>query len=71
MPPYGVHLFDLSRDPGEITSLAAQYPGEVHRLAAAMNAWRSTMPPPPEIETVGIEDEQLREQLEGLGYVGP
>ncbi|MBL9211231.1 MAG: hypothetical protein JNL92_12250, partial [Opitutaceae bacterium] len=38
-------LYDLARDRGETTNLAAQQPEVVRRLTAAALAWHRSMPP--------------------------
>jgi uncharacterized sulfatase len=38
-------LYDLARDRGETTNLAAQEPEIVRRLTAAALAWHRSMPP--------------------------
>lgn len=39
-----VHLFDIARDPGEKTNLAAQNPEVVKELAGKLMAWRNSWP---------------------------
>ena len=68
-----VELYDLESDPGETRNLAEDYPGEVERLLAAMDAARDSEEAlreelgraPGEVEL----DERQAEELRSLGYV--
>ncbi|NNE43780.1 MAG: hypothetical protein HKN12_06210, partial [Gemmatimonadetes bacterium] len=63
-------LFNLDLDPGERRDVAAEHPDRVQELAAELDAW---------IEAgIGAEtaamsrtlDDEAKEQLENLGYLG-
>ncbi len=62
-------LYDLHRDPGETTDLAAEKPQQVHRLRQRLRAWRSGCP---ELDYVERDRPELSEEaarrLRALGY---
>lgn len=62
-------LYDLATDPGERRDVAAAHPDVVARLRAALDRWRSALPPPPPIELYTSPDAELTRQLRSLGYV--
>ena len=63
----GVELYDLSDDPGEKTSVAAQRPNDVARLQGYLRRWRSELKP---LESLSTElDAETVEGLKSLGYV--
>lgn len=70
-PPERFSLFDLAADPAERTDLAAQLPERVRDLARSMRAWRSALPLHAPLESRAFKDDELRQQLEGMGYIGP
>jgi hypothetical protein len=60
-------LFDLARDPGEHTDIAAGDPGTVKRLEAFVRRWRADLHPiPPGAETL---DDETIDGLRALGYL--
>lgn len=64
-------LFHLPTDPGETRDLSGAEPQVVRDLERSLKAWREGLPPAPEdLESVPLEDEELRKRLESLGYVG-
>lgn len=68
--PGGFELFDLARDPGEKANLAAREPAEVERLRALLRSWARSNPRAPDQRTRDRLDDELRQQLEALGYLG-
>ena len=63
----GVELYDLSDDPGEKTSVAAQRPDDVARLQGYLRQWRGELRP---LESMSTElDAETVEGLKSLGYV--
>jgi arylsulfatase len=68
--PTGTELYDLKADPGEQANLAAQLPGEVERLRGLLRAWARRNPRAPDQRTRDRLDENLRRELEALGYLG-
>ena len=61
-------LYDLDRDPGELSNLAAGDADTTARLRALIEAWRLTLRLP-DRQGLGEIDEGLRENLRSLGYV--
>jgi N-acetylgalactosamine-6-sulfatase len=51
-----VELYDIPKDPSELTNLAAANPDVVDRLAAKLLAWRRTLPEGPVAPTAGQND---------------
>jgi Flp pilus assembly protein TadD len=67
-------LYDLASDPGELRNLAASSPAEMKQLrealpAAAMGAGGARGAPAPAPSPAKVDDEE-RERLASLGYVG-
>ncbi len=69
--PAAPELYDLKNDPGEKVNLAAREPEEVERLRAELRAWARKNPRAPDQRTRDRVDDELRKQLEALGYLGP
>jgi arylsulfatase A-like enzyme len=63
-------LYDLASDPGETSNLAASLPAEVERLRAELRSWARRNPRAPDQRTRDRVDEDLRKELEALGYLG-
>ena len=63
-------LYDLASDPGEKVNLAARLPAEVERLRAELRTWARKNPRAPDQRTRDRLDENLRKELEALGYLG-
>lgn len=64
-------LFDLDTDPDERDDLRDQRSALVARLAAELDSLLDTLPsPPPDTETLPVEDARRLEQLRALGYLG-
>lgn len=59
-------LYDLQRDPGESTDVAAEHPEVVQRLMAALE----TAAAAPAFDSETLMDPEALERLRGLGYVG-
>jgi N-acetylgalactosamine-6-sulfatase len=51
-----VELYDIPRDPTELTNLAASNPKAVERLAAPLMAWHRSLPPGPIRRSAGQND---------------
>jgi arylsulfatase A-like enzyme/thioredoxin-like negative regulator of GroEL len=66
--PAPEELYDILKDPGETSNLAAEEPEERARLAAIFSALRAAPPNARESrrEDIGLEE---REQLAALGYI--
>jgi arylsulfatase A-like enzyme len=60
-----VHLYDLAGDPGEERECAAQRPGDVRELAAAVRAWRERF----DCELVDTDTPEAVRALRELGYL--
>jgi len=65
----GIELYDLARDPGERTDLAAREPELVARLVAELDAMRARLPDASPAESSVVADPELLEQLRNMGYV--
>ncbi len=63
-------LYDLASDPGEKVNLAEREPAEVERLRAELRTWARKNPRAPDQRTRDRVDENLRKELEALGYLG-
>jgi len=63
-------LFDLQRDPGETTDLAAENPDLTRSLREALESWCNSLTPPLQPLTLNAAevDQATEEQLEALGY---
>ena len=67
--------YDLGNDPRERKDADAGGRGEFSPLERDLDAWLAIVPPEPDASSAGqagapsIEDEQLRQQLESLGYI--
>lgn len=68
--PTAFELYDWKVDPREQENLAAQLPGEVERLRGLLRAWARQNPRAPDQRTRDRLDENLRRELEALGYLG-
>lgn len=69
-----VQLFNLRDDPGEQKDVAENHPEKAAELVATIRkmlaAAPQTAPPPVNSKPGEIQDEELRKQLEALGYLG-
>ena len=63
-------LFDLKADPGELRNLAAQEPGRVERMRAALQAALGKMAPGGDTARGATLSPEQEERLRSLGYVG-
>lgn len=61
-------LYDLLEDPGEHHDLAAEHGRRVRRYQGQLDRWFASLPPPPELETAALSEQQI-EELRALGYV--
>lgn len=68
--PATPELYDLASDPGEKLNLAAREPAEVERLRAELRTWARKNPRAPDQRTRDRLDDDLRKELEALGYLG-
>ncbi|MEO8196307.1 MAG: sulfatase [Thermoanaerobaculia bacterium] len=68
--PERPELYDLSIDPGEMANLAAREPAEVERLRGLLRTWARQNPRAPDQRTRDRLDDDLRQELEALGYLG-
>lgn len=68
--PATPELYDLAADPTERTNLAAREPATVERLRGLLRAWARQNPRAPDQRTRDRLDEDLRKELEALGYLG-
>jgi arylsulfatase A-like enzyme len=68
--PSTPELYDLKADPGERSNLAAREPAEVERLRDLLRAWARRNPRAPDQRTRDRLDDDLRKELEALGYLG-
>ena len=68
--PATPELYDLASDPGERANLAAREPAEVERLRALLRTWARQNPRAPDQRTRDRLDDDLRKELEALGYLG-
>jgi arylsulfatase A-like enzyme len=63
-------LFDLAKDPGETVDVSAERPDVLADLAARLRAWMRAGEAERGTAQERSIDEDLREQLGGLGYLG-
>jgi len=63
------HLFDLDSDPGEQNDISASAPKARRALTALLDRWNASLPPPPALHRIRIDDE-TRKRLESMGYGG-
>ncbi len=68
--PATPELYDLASDPGEKVDLAVREPAEVERLRAELRTWARKNPRAPDQRTRDRLDDDLRKELEALGYLG-
>ena len=68
--PDSPELYDLVADPGELHNIAASAPVEVERLRGELRRWARKNPRAPDQRTRDRFDEELRKELEALGYLG-
>jgi arylsulfatase A-like enzyme len=68
--PASPELYDLRKDPGEKENLAAREPAEVERLRSELRTWARRNPRAPDQQTRDRVDDELRRELEALGYLG-
>ena len=68
--PKTPELYDLKADPGERSNLAAREPAEVERLRDLLRTWARRNPRAPDQRTRDRLDDDLRKELEALGYLG-
>ena len=61
-------LYDLLEDPGEHHERAAENTRIARRFQGTLDRWYSSLPPPPELETAPLSEQQI-EELRALGYV--
>jgi len=64
------HLYDLAKDPGEQSDLAAQEPGRAAEMGLALDAWQASFPFTFDADSAepGNGAEQ-RQALDGMGYL--
>ena len=63
-------LFDLARDPGERSNVAADEPERAERMRRALHEWSAALPSPAPAAAPAAEvDAETRRALESLGYV--
>ncbi len=65
----GHRLFDLDRDPAEDHDLAPRERPRVARLAALLERYFASLPPPGAAGPPRVLDEETRRALESLGYI--
>ena len=63
-------LFDLTTDPGETRNVAGAHPATTTELANAVQAWIRENEANPGTARTRVIDDALREQMQGLGYLG-
>lgn len=63
-------LYHLAEDPGEEDDLASAQRDRTRRLELKLRDWMKGLTPALEVQQLPVEDEELRKQLEALGYVG-
>jgi arylsulfatase A-like enzyme len=63
-------LFDLLADPGEAADVAAAHPDTVAALSALLDEWVARGATAPGTATDRVLDEDAREQMGALGYLG-
>ena len=68
--PATPELYDLKSDPQERSNLAVREPAEVERLRGLLRTWARRNPRAPDQRTRDRLDDDLREELEALGYLG-
>jgi arylsulfatase A-like enzyme len=62
-------LFDLERDPEELTDIAGEETDRIHELRSLLDGWIHRHPTPPPGAQAGVSEGQL-EVLRALGYIG-
>ena len=62
-------LFDLDRDPEELTDVAGEETDRIHELRSLLDGWIHRHPAPPPGAQAGVPEEQI-EALPALGYIG-
>jgi hypothetical protein len=64
-------LFDLERDPGEMTNLRKRDGERARRMAAGIEGYLASLPKPvPEAASAHAPDAETQRALRSLGYVG-
>jgi arylsulfatase A-like enzyme len=63
-------LFDLEADPGETVSVAAAHPDTAAALSALLDEWIARSAAASSLATDRVLDEDTREGLDALGYLG-